>query len=60
MKDVPVRLQREIEKLKKNLLRISAVVEESFWMALNSVKERNLALARKAIDNDAEIDAMEA
>jgi phosphate transport system protein len=59
MKDVPIRLQREIERLKKNLLRISAVVEESFWMALNSVKERNLALARKAIDNDSQIDTME-
>jgi len=52
-------LQREIEKLKKKILALSAVVEESVRRSIRSVEERDSALAERVIKTDVEIDQSE-
>jgi len=52
-------LQREIEKLKKKILALSAVVEESVQQAVKSISARDLKLANNLIEKDQEIDQME-
>ena len=52
-------LQREIEGLKKRILRLGAEVEEAVTMAIKALKEGDVNLARKVIDYDVEIDRME-
>ena len=54
-----VHLQREIEGLKKRILRLGAEVEEALTMAIKALKEGDVNLARRVIDNDTEIDRME-
>jgi phosphate transport system protein len=54
-----VHLQHEIEILKKKLLSLSAVVEDTVYRAVKSLRERDAALARRVIDIDAEIDERE-
>ena len=50
---------REIDRLKKKLLALSAIVEEELAIALRSIRERDVELARRVIHTDAEIDEME-
>lgn len=50
---------REIDRLKKKLLALSAIVEEDLAIALRSMRERDVDLARRVIHTDAEIDEME-
>jgi phosphate transport system protein len=50
---------REIEKLKKMILSLAALVEENCRLAVKSVAERDAALALRAIDGDQEIDKVE-
>jgi len=52
-------LQREIERLKKKILSISARVEAAIQDAVRSLKNRDPALAEKVIEGDAEIDRIE-
>jgi phosphate transport system protein len=52
-------LEREIEKLKKQILAISAVVEESVHKAVKSLEERDEQSARSVIETDSQIDRME-
>jgi len=52
-------LQREIEGLKKRILRLGAEVEEAVTMAIKALKEGDVNLAQKVIDYDVEIDRME-
>jgi phosphate transport system protein len=52
-------LKREIDTLKKKILSLSALVEESVQQAVASVKKKDEALATKVIDADIEIDQME-
>jgi phosphate transport system protein len=52
-------LHAEIEKLKKKILGLSAVVEESVQMAVRSVIKRDAALAGKVVENDYDIDMAE-
>jgi phosphate transport system protein len=52
-------LQNEIEKLKKRILSLSAVVEDTVYRAIESLKERNAELAQSVIDTDIEIDQAE-
>jgi phosphate transport system protein len=61
MKEVsmPVHLQREIERLKKLLLSLCAVVEESVRRAVESVQSRDSKLAEGVVGNDAQIDQSE-
>jgi phosphate transport system protein len=52
-------LQSEIENLKKKILYIGAMVEESLRVATQSLKEKNEKKAMGVIDGDFEIDRME-
>jgi phosphate transport system protein len=52
-------MQREIEKLKKKLLTVSARVETAMQKAVRSLMERHDTLAQEVIDGDPEIDQME-
>ena len=54
-----VHLQREIERLKKLILRLSAVVEKSLQKAARSLEQRDANLAKEVIEEDFEIDKME-
>ncbi len=52
-------LQAELEKLKKKVLALSAVAEESVQQAVLSLKEMNVERARKVLDGDCGIDEKE-
>lgn len=52
-------LQRELEILKKELLLLCAMVEESVFDAVKAVQEADTALAQKVIDGDRAIDLRE-
>jgi phosphate transport system protein len=54
-----VHLQREIESLKKKILRLSTMVEENVERAVRSVEKREADLADKVIDMDKAVDIME-
>jgi len=56
---MPLHLQREIEKLKKQLLSLSALAEESVFRAVKSLRDRDRDLAQAVIDDDIVIDQME-
>ena len=53
------RLQHEIERLKKQVLTLGAMVEERLHQAVDAVIERDDRLARRVIEGDAEIDSLE-
>jgi phosphate transport system protein len=52
-------LKREIENLKKKILSLSAMVEESVRQAVESIEKQNARLAVKVIDADINIDRTE-
>ena len=52
-------LHREIERLKKHILTLSALVEESLHNAIKSLIRRDEKLARQVIKGDDDIDQME-
>jgi phosphate transport system protein len=52
-------LHREIDRLKRHLLALGALVEERVNIAVKSVENRDLELAMGVIENDKEIDNME-
>ncbi|MBI5251950.1 MAG: phosphate signaling complex protein PhoU [Desulfomonile tiedjei] len=54
-----VRLQRDVEKLKKLVISLAALVEERFRTAIKSVECRDAQLARTVIDGDIDIDHRE-
>ena len=56
---MPIHLQREIERLKKQVLSLCAVVEESVRRAVQSVSARDSKRAEEVIRNDMEIDRAE-
>jgi phosphate transport system protein len=49
----------EIEKLKKKILRLAAMVEKNLQMAVKSITDRDAELAREVIDSDPSIDSFE-
>jgi phosphate transport system protein len=51
--------QKELERLKKKLLTLSAIVEESVEKAVRSISNRDVPLAREVIENDRSIDLLE-
>jgi phosphate transport system protein len=53
------RLQKELNELKKKLLKLSAMVEEVVILAVKSIADRDAGLAARIIDGDIEIDHME-
>ena len=56
---MPQALQRELERLKKMILALCAVVEENVARAVRSVEKRDPQLAQRIVDSDREIDATE-
>ncbi len=56
---MPVHLQREVEKLKKQVLALCALVENAVRQAVRSVTDRDPVLAAQVIDRDVEIDRAE-
>ena len=50
---------KEIEKLKTQILALSAVVEEDLRRAVRSIEDRDAGLAEKVIEVDSEIDRQE-
>jgi phosphate transport system protein len=54
-----VHLQRELENLKKKILRESAIVEENVERAVRSVEKRDADLARTVVEEDKAVDTME-
>jgi phosphate transport system protein len=54
-----VHLQREIDRLKKSLLSLSALVEEQVALAVEALEERDVPKARHVLDRDAQVDQRE-
>lgn len=54
-----VLFQKEIVKLKKMIIQLGTVVEESVYHAIEAIMNRDQKLARKVIDGDADVDRME-
>ena len=54
-----IHFQRELEKIKKMLLSLGAMVEERVRMAIKAVESRDANLAKKIIKSDYEIDEFE-
>jgi phosphate transport system protein len=54
-----VHLQREIDKLKKSLLSLCALVEDQVQSAVQAVINRDEALAREIVERDLKIDHLE-
>ncbi len=54
-----VHLHKEIEKLKKSLLSLSALVETTVHSAIRSLRERDVEMARATIEADVRIDERE-
>lgn len=52
-------LQRELDKIKKQILSLGALVEERVRMAAEAVENRDAALAQRVINEDWVIDEME-
>ena len=50
---------RELEKLKKRILTLGAMVEERVYMAIKAIENNDSGLADKIIKSDYEIDEME-
>ncbi|MBW1922392.1 MAG: phosphate signaling complex protein PhoU [Deltaproteobacteria bacterium] len=54
-----VHLQVELDKLKKRILALGAMVEEQLYNAVKALKDRDGGLARAVVESDREIDAWE-
>jgi phosphate transport system protein len=54
-----VHLQREIDKLKKSLLSLCALVEDQVQLAVQAVLNRDEAMAREIVQRDMKIDHLE-
>jgi phosphate transport system protein len=54
-----IHFQNELERLKKKLLALSTIVEESVEKAVRSISNRDVRLAREVIENDRTIDLLE-
>lgn len=54
-----VHLERELDRLKKKILALGAIVEERVRMAIKAMETRDRDLAKKVIESDDEIDQIE-
>ncbi|MCX7426409.1 MAG: phosphate signaling complex protein PhoU [Planctomycetia bacterium] len=54
-----VHLEREIDKIKKRVLSLSAIVEDQLQMSVRAMLDRDEELARTIRERDAEIDQLE-
>lgn len=56
---MPKLLQRQMERLKQDILALSTVVEEAFRLAMEAFERKDPLLAGQVIDGDAHIDQLE-
>ena len=56
---MPKRLQRELEKTKKSILSLGAMVEERIRMAIKAIETWDASLAEEIIRRDYEVDELE-
>lgn len=56
---MPGHLQRETDKIKREILSLGAMVEDRFRQAILAVKTEDLELAQTIIDSDFQIDERE-
>ncbi len=56
---MPAHLLREVETLKKEILRLGAMAEQAVRDAARAIEDRDAELARRVIDNDIALDEME-
>jgi phosphate transport system protein len=56
---MPKRLQRELEKTKKSILSLGAMVEERIRMSIKAIETWDAALAEEIVRRDYEIDELE-
>jgi len=56
---MPAHLLREVENLKKDILRLGAMAEQAVRDAALAIESRDEALARRVIENDITLDEME-
>jgi phosphate transport system protein len=54
-----IRLQRDLERLKKRAIELGTLVEERFRLAMKAIESRDDRTARKVIEGDTEIDQFE-
>jgi len=54
-----IHLQREIDRLKKSLLSLCALVEDQLESAMDALQQRDEAKARRVLERDAEVDQRE-
>ena len=59
MEEMVRHLQREIEKLKKRILHLGALVETNLREAVQAITSRDESLANKVIETDLEVDRIE-
>jgi phosphate transport system protein len=52
-------LQKEIDKIKRQILTLGAIVEERVHQAVRAIEERDSSLAQKVIYGDPEVDRMD-
>jgi len=56
---MPAHLLREVENLKKDILRLGTLVEQAVREATRAMENRDEELAQRVIDNDIKLDEME-
>lgn len=56
---MPMHLDREIESLKRQILSLSALVEEAVARSVAAIQGRDPAMAKAVVDNDEAVDALE-
>lgn len=56
---MPARLQKELDKLKRQFLALGAMVEEHVDMAIRAVEKKDAALAEEVIKGDHKVDEIE-
>lgn len=56
---MPKHLQRDISTIKKDMLHLATLVEESLHLAVHSVEERDYSIGQKVIEADMQIDKTE-
>jgi len=56
---MPIHLKREIDKLKRKLLSLSAITEDQVRRSVKSIEQRDIQLAKEVIHGDTEVDRAE-
>jgi phosphate transport system protein len=54
-----IRFQRELDKIKKSILSLGALVEDRVRVAVKAIENRDLETAKKLVVSDHEVDEME-